>query len=185
MTWPSKTGICSSTPFLVPFRPVYHDGYYVVTLSCEAQLLSLVPLNRRWSPPFFFLGFAAVLAYRRGGRYQQLEQRQQNRRERLWIGQRSQVIIYFNDNSFPITHDWCINSRSQLVEDRKIYVRRVSSKVCDLRKVQQRPLSAAPVIDPNGLFDTLLVVALYYDRHQQRYIPYIKSHYPNHVRNAT
>jgi len=72
-------------------------------------------------------------------------------------------------------------NRSQLVEDRKIYVRRVSSKVCDLRKVQQRPLSAAPVIDPNGLFDTLLVVALYYDRHQQRYIPYIKNHYPNHA----
>jgi len=74
-----------------------------------------------------------------------------------------------------------LNRSSQLVEDRKIYVRRVSSNVCDLRKGQQqkRQQQQRPVADPNGLFDALLVVALYYDRQQQRYIPYIKSHYPS------
>lgn len=71
------------------------------------------------------------------------------------------------------------NRKSQMVEDRKIYVRRVSSNVCDLRKAS-RPLSTN--IEPGaGLFETFLEVALFYDRHQHLHTPYIKSSYPNPV----
>lgn len=74
--------------------------------------------------------------------------------------------------------------KSQLVEDRKIYVRRVSSNVCDLRKAS-RPLStttSTAVNEPGaGLFETFLEVALFYDRHQHLHTPYIKSSYPNSV----
>lgn len=67
--------------------------------------------------------------------------------------------------------------KSQLVEDRKIYVRRVSSNVADLRKAS-RPLTIANVEPGAGLFETFLEVALFYDRHQNLHTPYIKSSYP-------
>lgn len=80
-----------------------------------------------------------------------------------------------------------VDSRSkQLVEDRKLYVRRVSSNVCDLRR--DRPVtSGSPSNDrSDGLFETLLVGALYFDRQTQQHTPYIKYHYPkqSHVPNG-
>ena len=68
------------------------------------------------------------------------------------------------------------------MEDRKIYVRRVSSNVCDLRKAS-RPLSVVNIEPGAGLFETFLEVALFYDRHQHLHTPYIKSSYPNPVEN--
>jgi len=67
---------------------------------------------------------------------------------------------------------------TQLVEDRKTYVRRVSSNVCDLRR--DRPaVSGSSSSDPcSGLFETLLVGALYFDRQTQKHTPYIKCFYP-------
>ena len=88
----------------------------------------------------------------------------------------------------------CRNRKSQLVEDRKIYVRRVSSNVADLRKGLPLTVSPSRHVKPTpmtsssndtqpgaGLFETFLVVALYYDRQLHRHTPYIKSSYPNHV----
>ena len=68
------------------------------------------------------------------------------------------------------------------MEDRKIYVRRVSSNVRDLRKAA-RPFSTTKnAVEPGaGLFETFLAVALYYDRQLQQHTPYIKSSYPSHV----
>lgn len=71
------------------------------------------------------------------------------------------------------------------MEDRKIYVRRVSSNVADLRKAS-RPLTIKVNVEPGaGLFETFLEVALFYDRHQHLHTPYIKSSYPNSVTCAT
>lgn len=67
-----------------------------------------------------------------------------------------------------------------MVEDRKIYVRRVSSNVCDLKRAS-RPLSVNVREPGAGLFETFLEVALFYDRHQHLHTPYIKSSYPNSV----
>ena len=69
-----------------------------------------------------------------------------------------------------------------MVEDRKIYVRRVSSNVCDLRKAARPFLAMKSTVEPGaGLFETFLVVGLYYDRQLLHHTPYIKSSYPNQV----
>ena len=76
-----------------------------------------------------------------------------------------------------------------MVEDRKIYVRRVSSNVCDLKKRASTSTSNQPCISTNdkepaggaGLFETFLEVALFYDRHLNLHTPYIKSSYPASV----
>ena len=69
---------------------------------------------------------------------------------------------------------------NRLVENRKIYVRRVASNVCDM--IKSRPfVSPSSKSTGNGLFDSIIVVALFYDRKLQQYTPYIKSHYPSHV----
>jgi len=67
---------------------------------------------------------------------------------------------------------------NQIVEDRKIYIRRVSSNVCDLRRGRPRDvLGTSSGADPaSGLFETLLVGALVFDRETHQYTPYIKSH---------
>lgn len=88
-------------------------------------------------------------------------------------------VAWFLYGFFNIVFVIVANRKSQLVEDRKIYVRRVSSNVCDLRKAS-RPLSTN--VEPGaGLFETFLEVALFYDRHQHLHTPYIKSSYPNPV----
>lgn len=66
--------------------------------------------------------------------------------------------------------------KSQLVEDRKIYVRRVSSKVCDVRKSYKSSNGQGA-----GLYEIFLEVALFYDRQTHRHTPYIKSCYPSQV----
>ena len=85
---------------------------------------------------------------------------------------------------------------SQMVEDRKIYVRRVSSNVCDLKRASRTPMTSVlhcqqqqqqqprdqRTIQTGGLYETFLEVALYYDRNSQRHTPYVKSSYPNQVR---
>lgn len=76
-----------------------------------------------------------------------------------------------------------------MVEDRKIYVRRVSSNVCDLKRASRAPFTSPQQLAGNGhqqqqsggLYEIFIEVALFYDRNSQRHTPYIKSCYPNHV----
>jgi hypothetical protein len=80
----------------------------------------------------------------------------------------------------------------QLVEERKFHVRRVSSKLAELRKAS-RSLTSVNVEGeasgfhclPSGLFESFLEVAIMvtpsYDRHQNLYNPYIKFSYPDSV----